>query len=136
MNYNKVIIAGHLTRDPDQKFTASGKSLCNLSLAINEPYQKKDGTYDSQVVFIDVTAWGALAERAAKNLKKGSQAFVEGKLKLDQWQTPNGEKKQRIKISAFRILMQKEKGPKGNGGRQESEKERMQREIDESYQPF
>ena len=96
---NKVMIIGNLTRDPELKVLPSGKTVANLCLAASRRYRDEAGNEKEEVCFVDVTAWGKTAELCAKWLAKGRQCFVEGRLTLDQWETKEGEKRQRLKVT-------------------------------------
>ncbi len=96
-SYNKVILMGHLTRDPETRITPSGMSICKIGLAVNHDYKAADGTKKQDVVFIDCDAFGRTAEVMQKYLAKGRACFVEGRLKLDQWDDKEtGQKRSRI----------------------------------------
>jgi len=89
-SYNKVILMGNLTRDPETRFTQGGMPIVSLGLAVNERYQSSDGQWQDRATFIDVTIFGKRGEAFAKFHKKGQQAFIEGKLRLDTWEDKNG----------------------------------------------
>lgn len=99
-NLNRVMIAGNLTRDPDVKTFAGEKTVAQFALAINHKYKAADGTAKEDTVFVDVEAWGRTAELVGQYLTKGRGAYVEGRLKLDRWETADGEKRQRLKVVA------------------------------------
>ena len=101
--YNKVILIGNLTRDPELKSLPGGSSVAELGLAINEDYTAKDGGKKEQVTFVDIEAWGRTAENAAQYLSKGDPVLVEGSLKLDQWET-DGQKRSKMRVRAFRVV--------------------------------
>lgn len=90
MNYNRVIIGGRLTRDPETRFTGGGTAVTSASLATNEKWKGGDGEWQERTTFIDVTIWGKRGEAFAKFHKKGDAAFLEGKLQLDQWEDKQG----------------------------------------------
>jgi len=97
------MIAGRLTREPEMKYTAKGTTVCEIGMAMNEK-RKVNEEYVDKAVFVDVTLWGRTAELAAKYLVKGSQAFVEGKLDLDQWEDrETGKKRSKLKIVGMNI---------------------------------
>ena len=100
---NKVLLMGNLTRDPEVKYTPKGTAVCDLGLAINDSYKAQDGTIKETVTFVDVEVWGRTAENCKQYLTKGRPVFVEGQLRLDQWETPQGEKKSRMKVRADRV---------------------------------
>ena len=103
-SYNKVILMGNLTRDPELKFLPSGTSVANFGLAMNERYtDRQSGEQKESVCFVDVEAWGRQAEIANEYLTKGRPVFVEGSLKFDSWEAEDGSKRSRLSVRAFRI---------------------------------
>ena len=98
MSLNSVNIMGNLTRDPELKYTPSGKSVCSLSIANNRIYTK-NGEKVSEVSYFDVEVWGLVAENCAKYLTKGRGIIVEGRLKQDRWEK-DGKTQSRVRISA------------------------------------
>lgn len=100
---NTVILGGNLTRDLELRKTPGGQSVSELGLAINEDYKNKNGESVSRTCFVDVVTWDRQAELCAEYLRKGSPVLVEGKLQLDQWESPQGEKRSRIRVRAFRV---------------------------------
>jgi len=96
---NKVFFAGHLGRDPELRFTSTGTAICELSIASS--FRSKDGK--ESTTWADVVAWGPTGEAAAQYLKKGAAVLVEGRLTLDQWETPEGQKRSKLKITAERV---------------------------------
>lgn len=96
-NFNKIILLGNLTRDVEARHLASGTIVASLGIAVN----RKSGSGDQQreeVLFIDCEAWGKTAETMARYLGKGKPVLIEGRLRLDQWETPQGEKKSKHKV--------------------------------------
>ena len=118
---NKVLLMGNLTRDPEVKYTPKGTAVCDLGLAINDSYKAQDGTIKETTTFVDVEVWGRTAENCKQYLTKGRPIFVEGQLRLDQWETPQGEKKSRMKVRADRVqFLGGGPGRPGGGGEQRS----------------
>ena len=118
---NKVLLMGNLTRDPEVKYTPKGTAVCDLGIAINDSYKAQDGTIKETVTFVDVEVWGRTAENCKQYLTKGRPVFVEGQLRLDQWETPQGEKKSRLKVRADRVqFLGGGPGRSGGGGEQRS----------------
>lgn len=95
MNFNKVIVGGNLTRDPEMKYLANDNALCKFGLALNRKFKDKE-----EVTFLDIEAWGKTAELAGKYLSKGSQALIEGRLRQDNWEAQDGSKRSKIVIVA------------------------------------
>ena len=102
-SYNKVILVGNLTRDPELKQTTGGTAVCDLGLACNEKFKNKAGEEIDQTVFVDIVVWGRQAETANEYLTKGSSVLIEGKLQLDQWENEAGEKRSKMRVRADRI---------------------------------
>jgi single-strand DNA-binding protein len=102
-NLNQVHLIGRLTKEPETKSTKSGTSICSMSLAINEKYTTSSGEKKEKATFIDVESWASLADLCAKYLTKGSSMYVGGRLELDQWETPEGQKRQRLKVVASNV---------------------------------
>ena len=101
-NINRVFLAGNLTRDPEIRYTQSGKAVADLNLAINRRYKASSGELKEDTCFVNIVAWERQAELAGEYLRKGSSVLVEGSLRLDQWEA-NGEKRSRLRVVADRI---------------------------------
>jgi single-strand DNA-binding protein len=114
---NKVLLMGNLTRDPEVKYTPKGTAVGDLAIAINDSYKAQDGTIKETVTYVDIEVWGRTAENCKQYLTKGRPIFVEGQLRLDQWETPQGEKKSRMKVRADRVQFLGGGGAGGGGGR-------------------
>jgi single-strand DNA-binding protein len=96
-NYNRVILAGHLTRDPQLRFTPNQVAVCEFGMAINR--KMKDGKQD--VTFVDVTAWNKTAETIQKCFKKGAAILIEGRLTFQQWDdAATGKKRSKLFVTA------------------------------------
>ena len=128
-NFNKVFLIGNLTRNPDLRGTPSGSSICELGIAVNRRFSA-NGQEKEEVLFIDVNVWGKLAEVCQRNLTKGSQVMIEGRLTMDQWQDRNsGEQRKKIIVTAENILFLSG----GSGRSQNSEKSSGR--VDPDYAP-
>src|SRR5689334_2158462 len=92
--YNRVIIAGNLTRDPELRYTPKGTAVARLTLAVNRNYTTETGEKKEEVSFVDVDAWARQAEVIAQYMKKGRPLLVEGRLKQDTWEDKNTHQKQ------------------------------------------
>ena len=105
-SYNKVLLMGNLTRDPQLKQTPNNMSVAEIGLACNRKFKGKDGEMREETTFVDCEAWGRTAETMAKYLSKGRPVFVEGRLKLDQWQDKDGNNrsKLRVVIESFQFI--------------------------------
>lgn len=104
VSFNRIIMIGNLTRDPDYKVQSSGQAVCKLSLASNRQFRNKQtGAMTQEVCYIDVDVWGAQAENCKQYLSKGRSVLIEGRLKLDTWES-EGQIKRRHSIVADRIV--------------------------------
>lgn len=98
-SYNKVILMGNLTRDPEILYTPKGTAVAEIGLAVNRVYTTDGGEKREEVTFVDVTLWGRTAEIAGEYLKKGRPAFIEGRLQLDSWDDKqSGQKRTKLKV--------------------------------------
>lgn len=106
-SYNKVILMGNLTRDPELKTISSGTSLCAFGLAVTTKYKGRDGMKEDKC-FVDCTCFGKGGETIAQYVKKGMPLFVEGRLRLEQWEAQDGAKRSRhsIMVESFQFLGQ------------------------------
>src|ERR1043165_2499364 len=113
---NKVMLMGNLTRDPEVRYTPKGTAVGELGIAINSSYRSQDGTNREEVCYVDIEVWDRQAETCKQYLQRGSPVFIEGRLKLDQWETKEGEKKSRLRVRAERVQFLSSRG--GPGGAQ------------------
>lgn len=98
-NLNKVMLIGNLTKDPELRVTPKGSSICSFSIAINRKFKEDGGADREEVTYVDVEAWGKRGEAIAKYLTKGRPIYLEGRLRLDQWEDKNTkEKRSRMKV--------------------------------------
>ena len=103
--YNRTIMVGNLTRDPDHKQLGSGQSVCRLSIASNRQFRnRQSGEMVQEVCYMDVDVWGPQADSCNKYLEKGRQVLVEGRIKFDTWQDQEGNKKNKHSIVADRVV--------------------------------
>jgi len=102
-SYNRVLLMGNLTRNPEIRYTPSGTAVADLGLAVNESFKNKAGETVEQTCFVDVVVWGRQAETSAEYLHKGSPVFVEGRLQLDKWENDKGEKRSKLRVRADRV---------------------------------
>lgn len=102
-NFNRVMLMGRLTRDPDLRYTSSGTAVADFNMAINRKFTTNDGEARRETCFVDVTVWRRLAEVASSSLQRGSPVFVEGRLHLDTWKGPGGEKRSKLRVVAENV---------------------------------
>lgn len=115
MYLNKAMIYGNLTRDPELKALPSGMNVCSFSLATNRVYNDRDGKRQEQTEYHNVVVFGKQADTTAKYLKKGSGAYVEGRLQTRSWEK-DGAKQYRTEIVADRVQFGPRGGESGGGG--------------------
>ena len=102
-SYNKVILMGNLTRDPEVKFLPSGTAVANFGLAMNESYTDQQGERKDTTCFVDIEAWGRQAEIVGEYFTKGKPILIEGSLKYDAWEAEDGTKRNRLKVRLYRF---------------------------------
>ncbi|HYW81393.1 MAG TPA: single-stranded DNA-binding protein [Thermoguttaceae bacterium] len=113
-SFNRVILVGNLTRDPELRYIPSGTAVTDIGLAVNDRVKRNDQWVD-ETTFVDVTLWARTAEVASEYLSKGSPVLIEGRLKLDQWEQ-DGQKRSKLKVIGERMQMLSAKGGGGGGG--------------------
>jgi len=118
-SFNKVILMGNLTRDPEVRYTPKGSAVCDLGLAVNRQYSLEGGEKREEVTFVDVVLWARLAEIAGEYLKKGRPVLIEGRLQLDSWDDKQSGQK-RSKLRVIGETMQLLGGRPGGGEGEES----------------
>lgn len=102
---NKVMIIGYLGRDPELRFTPTGKSVSSFSVACNRSWKAKDGERKTETDWFNVVAWGDLAEFAKQYLSKGSMVYIEGRLQIRDWTDSNGNPQKSVEIVARDIML-------------------------------
>ena len=118
-SFNKVILLGNLTRDPEVRYTPKGSAVADLGIAVNRQYTLENGEKREEVTFVDVTFWGRTAEVAGEYLKKGRPVFIEGRLQLDTWDDKqSGQKRSKLKVigETMQMLGSPRGGGAANGG--------------------
>lgn len=126
ISYNRVVLVGNVTRDPEVRFTQGGTAVADLGLAMNDRRKGADGAWIEEVTFVDVTLWGRTAEVAKEYVHKGHPVLIEGRLKLDSWVDQAGQKRNKLKVVGERLQML---GTKDGGG------SKPQSEYSEPEQP-
>ena len=100
---NRVFLMGNLTRDPELRYTPGGAAVTNLRLAVNRRFRTQSGEMKEETAFVTVVAWGKQAETCSQFLSKGRAIFVEGRLQMRSWETPEGQKRNVLEIRASRV---------------------------------
>ena len=122
-SFNKVILLGNLTRDPEVRYTPKGTAVTELGMAVNRVYTAENGEKREDTTFVDVTLWGRTAEIAGEYLKKGRPVFIEGRLQLDTWDDKqSGQKRSKLKVvgEGLQLIGSRPGGGAGSGGNEES----------------
>ena len=104
-SYNRVTLLGNVTRDPEVRTIPSGTSVADVGLAINERRKSVSGEWVDETTFVDVTLWGRTAEVAGEYLSKGDPVLIEGRLQLDSWETRDGKKCSKLKVTGERMQL-------------------------------
>lgn len=114
-SFNRVILVGNITRDVELKYIQSGSAVTELGLAVNDRRKNANGEWVEETTFVDVTLWGRTAEVAGEYLSKGSPVLIEGRLKLDTWET-DGQKRSKLRVVGERMQMLGGRSGGGGGG--------------------
>jgi single-strand DNA-binding protein len=108
-SFNKVILMGNLTRDPELKYTQSQTAVCNFSMAVNRKFKGGDGQMKDEAVFVDCTAWGKKAENIQEYVHKGQPLFIEGRLTLNSWEK-DGQKHSKLLVTVETFQLMGDRG--------------------------
>ena len=114
-SYNRVVLVGNVTRDIELKYTQSNLAVTDLGLAVNDRRKNQNGEWIEETTFVDITLWGRQAEVAGEYLGKGSSVLIEGRLKLDTWET-EGQKRSKLRVVGERMQMLGGRSGGGGGG--------------------
>jgi len=101
-SFNKVMLMGNLTRDPELSYTPSQTPVCKFGIAMNRKFGKGDQQKE-EVTYVNIECWGAQAESVNKYMHKGSSIFIEGRLKFSSWQAQDGSRKQKLEVTAEKV---------------------------------
>ena len=113
--YNKIILAGNLTRDIEVRYTQGGTAIGNTAIASTRKFKSQTGEQKEEVLFVDITFFGRTAEIANQYLRKGSKILVDGRLKLDQWTAQDGTKRSKHSVTVESMTMLGSKGDNEGG---------------------
>ena len=112
-SYNRVVLVGNVTRDPELRYISSGTAVTDVGLAVNDRRKTASGEWVEETTFVDVTLWGRQAEVAGEYVTKGSPILIEGRLKLDTWEK-DGKKNSKLRVVGERMQLL---GSRGDGSR-------------------
>lgn len=133
-SFNRVILVGNITRDIELRYIQSGMAVTDVTLAVNDRRKSNSGEWVEETTFVDVTLWGRTAEVAGEYLGKGSPVLIEGRLKLDQWET-DGQKRSKLRVVGERLQMLGSKGGGGGGGTTPHSRPQQNNEYSEAAAP-
>ena len=111
VSFNKVLLMGNLTRDPELRYTASGAAVASFGLAVNRKF-KQGEEWKDEVCFVDITVWAKQGENCAQYLHKGSLVFLEGRLNYQTWEADGGQKRSKLEVVANNIQFLTRQGEK------------------------
>ena len=109
--FNRVIVMGNLTPDPELRYTPTGAAVTSFGLGINRRFRDSDGLPNDEVTFVEIVVWGKQAELCSEYLAKGRLALIEGRLRQERWKTKDGESRSALKIVAERVQFLPNGGP-------------------------
>ena len=134
---NKVTIIGHLGRDPEMRYTPSGRPVTTFSVATSRSWNTSDGERRSDTEWFNVVSWGSLAEICKQYLSKGQQVYIEGRLQTRRWEDDDGNKRTTVEIVAKEMIMLGDRKKKPDKDENEQEKELTENSIEEEDEfPF
>ncbi len=131
---NKVMIIGHLGRDPEMRYTPSGRPMTKFSVATSRSWTAPDGERRSETEWFNIVSWGRLAEICNQYLNKGNQVYVEGRLQTRRWQDADGNRKSMTEVVANEMLILGNSHSKA--AESSSESESYEEEFEEDEFPF
>lgn len=140
-NFNKVMLMGNLTRDPELRYTPSGTAVAKFGLAVNRRYRPQGGDQVEETCFVDITAFGRQAEVVSQYLSKGRPIFLEGRLNFSRWESQDGQKRSKLDVvlENFQFIGgrgdDQDAGQQGQGRGQAPPPERQQRQRPQQQAP-
>jgi len=115
-NYNRVILAGNLTRQPQLSYTPSNTPVCEFGLAINRRWRGQDGQNREETCFVDCNVYGRQAETFNQYMEKGRSVLIEGYLRFRTWEAQDGSKRSKLSVTVDRFQFLGDRGSSGGGG--------------------
>ena len=111
-NFNRIILVGNITRDPEIRYTPNGTAVTHFGLAVNRTWRSQDGDNREEVCFIDITAWGRTGEIISEYKSKGDPILIEGRLRMESWQGQDGQKRTKhvVVVDNFQFLNRSTRG--------------------------
>lgn len=127
---NRVFLIGNLTREPELRYTPNDTAVASFGLALNRSYKDRNGEWQEETDFVDITVWGRQAENASQYLDKGSRVFLEGRLDHQTWETDEGDRRSKLEVTAQRVIFLD--SPGGSAGSADGDAE----EILDDFEDF
>ena len=128
-SFNKVLLMGNLTRDPELRYVPSGTAVATFTVAVNRVYTSQAGEKKEEVSFIKIVVWGRRAEVCGEYLSKGSPVFIEGRLQSRSWEGQDGQKRSTMEVIADNVQFLRGAGATGKGGDQSAKGEAMPQNV-------
>jgi single-strand DNA-binding protein len=135
---NKVMVIGHLGKDPEMRFTPSGRPVTTFSVAVSRSWNTADGERRSETEWFNIVSWGNLAEICNQYLHKGQQVYIEGRLQTRRWQDKEGQKHTSVEVVANEMMMLGDRRDRNDQSKEDSteENDASELEADEDEFPF
>lgn len=140
MSFNRIIIVGNLGKDPELRYTPQGTPVCSFSMATNENRKGKDGERESITTWFKVTLWGRQAETASQYLSKGRSAYIEGRLRVEEWTDRDGKTRTTLEVHGLDMQFIDKGKDDGDAGKQASPPQQRNKlvadDVDDDGIPF
>lgn len=134
-SFNKVILLGNLTRDPEVRYTPNGIAVASFALAVNRKYKQGDETRE-EVSYIDIVVFGKQAESCGQYINKGDSVLIDGRLQQRRWETEDGQKRNKIEVVAQSVNFMPKRASSGHSGGHSHSEPSMEQPVDEGEIPF
>jgi single-strand DNA-binding protein len=134
---NKVMVIGHLGRDPEMRYTPSGRPVTTFTIAVSRSWNTADGERRTETEWFNIVAWGNLAEICKQYLYKGQQIYIEGRLQTRRWEDKEGQKHTSVEVVANEMMMLGERRDNSSQSQEETQSDEPSEPVaDEDEFPF
>ena len=134
-SFNKVILLGNLTRDPEVRYTPNGIAVASFAIAVNRKYKQGDETKE-EVSYIDIVVFGKQAESCGQYINKGDSVLIDGRLQQRRWETEEGQKRNKLEVVAQSVNFMPKRPSSGKGGGESHPEHVPETPVDEGEIPF
>jgi single-strand DNA-binding protein len=134
-SFNKVILMGNLTRDPEVRYTPNGIAVASFAIAVNRKYKQGDETKE-EVSYIDIVVFGKQAESCGQYINKGDSVLIDGRLQQRRWETEEGQKRSKVEVVAQSVNFMPKRSSAGQGASQGHAEPAPEVPVDEGDIPF